>query len=176
MIPGFELGVPGHIALQYAGQDFLRRLDEPFGPARLLRLEGGHLDGQFGGTLHVLQVLEVPSFELCAVTEVGIFGESVVLPAASLVNHIAAPHSGRSVEVEENPGAGTASVFEHEVAVEQNRFDLCEEAVVTVEMGPPGLHHADLRLGKVVDHLHQPVTRRHEVGVKDRDEFAAGSF
>ena len=41
-------------------------------------------------------------------------------------------------------------------------------------MGPARLHHADLRLGKVVNHLHEPVGRGHEVGVEDGDVLALG--
>ncbi len=43
-------------------------------------------------------------------------------------------------------------------------------------MRPAGLHHADARLGEVVDHLHQPVRRGHKVGVEDGDQLAARDF
>ena len=166
----------GTIALEYVGQDLLGGLDEALGPARLLGLEGGHLDGQLGGALDVLQVFEFPAFKLGAIAEVGVLGEGVVLPAAGFVDGVAAPHAGGAVEIEEDAGAGAAAVFEDEVAVEQDGFDLGEEAVVAVEVGPAGLHHADFRLGEVVDDLHQPVARRDEVGVEDGDELAAGGF
>ena len=50
-----------------------------------------------------------------------------------------------------------AAVLEHKVPVEQDGFDLRQEAVVAVQVRPARLHHADLRLGEVMDHLHQPV-------------------
>jgi len=64
-------------------------------------------------------------------------------------------------------------VLQHEVAVQQDRLHLGHEAVVAVEVRPAGLHHADARLGEVVDYLHQPVRRGDEVGVEDGDQFAA---
>ena len=69
----------------------------------------------------------------------------------------ATPHAGGAVEVEEDAGAGAAAVLEDEVAVEEDGFDLGEEAVVAVEVRPAGLHHADAGLGEVVDDLHEPV-------------------
>ena len=65
-------------------------------------------------------------------------------------------------------------MLEHEVAVEQDGLNLGQHAVVAVEVRPAGLHHADLGLGKVVDHLHEPVGRGNEVGVEDGDELAFG--
>jgi hypothetical protein len=99
-----------------------------------------------------------------------------VLPSAGLVDGLATPHAGGSVEVEEDTGAGAAAVLEDEVAVEEDGFDLGEEAVVAVEVGPAGLHHADAWLGEMVDDLAHPVGRGNEVGVKDRDELALRGF
>jgi hypothetical protein len=97
-----------------------------------------------------------------------------VLPAAAVGDGLAAPHAGGAVEVEEVAGAGAGAVLQHKVAVEQDGLDLGQHAVVAVEVRPARLHHADLRLGEVVDHLHQPVGRRHKVGVEDGDELALG--
>ena len=58
------------------------------------------------------------------------------------------------------------------MAVEQNGFDFGEERIVAVQMRPARLHHADLGIGEVVDHLHQPIGRRREIGVEDGDELA----
>ena len=176
MVPGFELGVPGGVALQDAGEDFFASLDEAFGPAGLLGFEGGHLDGELGGALDVLEVFELPAYELGAVAEVGVFGEGVVLPAAGGGDGLAAPHAGGAVEVEEDAGAAAAAVLEDEMAVEEDGFDLGEEAVVAVEVGPAGLDHADFGLGEVVDDLHDPLAGRDEVGVEDGDELAFGDF
>ena len=74
MIEGFELHAEGLIALEHAREDFLSRLDQAFGPARLLRLERRHFDRKLGGALYVLAIDEFPSLELGAVREVGVFG------------------------------------------------------------------------------------------------------
>ncbi len=99
-----------------------------------------------------------------------------MLPAPGFIDSATPPHAGGAVEVEEDAGAGAGSMLEDEVAIEEDGFDLGEEAVVAVEVGPAGLHHADLGLGKVMDDLHDPVRRGHEVGIEDGDEFAGGGF
>ena len=120
----------------------------------------------------MLQVVELPALELGPIAKVRILGESVVLPAAGLLDGAAAPHAGGTVEVEEDAGTRTAAVFQDEMAIEQDGFDLGEKAVIAVEVGPAGLHHADARFGKVMHYLHEPVRWRHEVGVEDGDELA----
>ena len=62
-------------------------------------------------------------------------------------------------------------MLQDEVAVEQDGFDLGEEAVVAIEVRPAGLDHADAGLGKVVDDLHQPVRR----GTKSASKMATSS-
>ena len=113
---------------------------------------------------------------MCIRDRVGVFGEGVVLPAASLVDDAAAPDACGAVEVKEEAGAGARAVLEDEVAVEEDGFDLGEEAVVAVEVSPAGLHHADSRLGEVVDGAQEPIGAGDEVGVEDGDEFAGGGF
>jgi hypothetical protein len=66
-----------------------------------------------------------------------------VLPAAGVGDRFAAPHAGRAVEVEEVSAAGAGAVLQDEVAVEEDGFDLGEQAVVAVEVRPAGLDHAD---------------------------------
>ena len=63
-------------------------------------------------------------------------------------------------------------MFEHKVAIEQDGFDLREEAVVAVEVRPARLHHAYTGFSKVVDNLHDPLAGRYKVGVEDSDELA----
>jgi len=67
-------------------------------------------------------------------------------------------------------------VFEHEVAIEQNGFDLREQRVVAVDVRPARLHHADLGVGEVMYALQQKVGGRNKIGVEDGNEFALGSF
>src|SRR5271157_4274581 len=176
VIPGFGLLPPRNRSAQHLRQVFFRALDEALGPACLLRLKGGHLDRQLGGAFHVLQVTELPSLQLRAVAEVGIFGEGVVLPSAGVVDRLAPPHPGGAVEVEEHSGARSTAVLQHEVSVEQNGLDLGQEGVIAVEVRPPRLHHADLRIGEVMDDFHKPLRLGCKIGVEDRDELAGGDL
>ncbi len=165
--------MPGRIALQHARKDLFAGLNEALGPACLLGFEGSHLNWQLRGALDILQILELPPDELGAIAEVGIFGEGVVLPSACGVDGFAAPHSGGSVEVEEDAGAAASAVFQHKMAVEEDRLDLGEEAVVAIQVGPAGLHHSDGGFREVMDDLHDPLTGRDEVSVEDCDKLAA---
>ena len=62
------------------------------------------------------------------------------------------------------------------MAVEENRFNLREHAVVAVEVRPAGLDHADAGFGEVVHDLHEPICRGDEIGVEDGDEVAFCDF
>ena len=176
VIPGFDFHVPRYVTRKHLGKYFLGDLDQSLGPARLLRLECRHLHRQLGRTFDILQVNKLPSFELRAIGKVGVFGERVVLPAAGFVNGASPPHAGGAVEVKENAAARPSRVFQHEMAVEQNGFDLGQQRVVAVDVRPARLHHADLGIGEVMDALHQKVGRRNKIGVKDGDEFALCRF
>src|SRR6185312_7972474 len=127
------------------------------GPARLLGLERGHLNGKFCRTLDILEILEFPAFKLRAVGEISVFGECVVLPAASIFNGLASPHSGCAVEIEEDMTARASTMLKNEMSVEQNRLVIGQERVIAIQVCPAGLHHADLGIGEVMDDPHEPV-------------------
>ena len=63
----------------------------------------------------------------------------------------AAQNSGGAVEVEEIAGARTRAMLQDEMAVEQHGFDFGEEIVVPVQVAPARLHHADLRIGEMMN-------------------------
>ena len=155
------------------GSSLRAGLDRALGPAVLLRLEGVHLDRHFGGRDEVRHEQELPALELRAVAEVEVLGERIVLPAARVGDHLAAPDAGGAVEVEERAGAVAAAVLEDEVPVEHDRLDARQQRVVAVDVAPARLHHADLRFGELRQRPLQEVGRRHEVGVEDGDELAA---
>ena len=95
-------------------------------------------------------------------------------PASSMAR--APPHPGRAVEVEENAAARPPRMFQHEMAVEQDRLHLGEKRVVAVDVRPARLHHADFGIGEVMNALQQEVFRRREVSVENGDEFAFRRF
>ena len=62
------------------------------------------------------------------------------------------------------------------MAIEQYGFDLGQHRVVSVDVRPPRLHHADLGIGKVMDALQQKVGRRNKISVKDSNEVPFRRF
>src|SRR5215469_12961590 len=56
--------------------------------------------------------------------------------------------------------------------VEQNRFYFRQEGIMTVDVRPPRLHHADLRIGEVMDGTQQEVLGGRKVRVENGDEIA----
>src|SRR5215472_10427129 len=147
MVESLNLDAPRHVAFEDPGQYLLAGLDQSLGPACLLGLESGHLNGQLGRALDILHILELPALELRAVREVGVFGQRVMLPAAAIFDSLAPPHPGGAVEVEEDLAARAAAMLENEMPVEQDGFDLRQKRVIAVEMGPAGLHHPHLGIG-----------------------------
>jgi len=136
----------------------------------LLRFERVHLDRHFGGAIRSDRKTnrQPPA---ARDTEIEIFGERIVLPAAGLIDRHATPDAGRPVEVEEPPAAIAAAVLEHEVSVEENRLNLGQQGIVLVDVAPARLHHADVRLAEMGHEPRQEITRRDEVGVEDADEL-----
>ena len=67
-------------------------------------------------------------------------------------------------------------MFQNKVAVQQDGLNAGQHAVVAVEVRPASLHHANGRVGEMVDDFHQPVCWGNEVGVEDGDELTLGGF
>src|SRR5215470_4143549 len=67
-------------------------------------------------------------------------------------------------------------MLENEMAVEQDGFDLRQERIIAVDVGPARLHHADLGIGEVVYAPQQEIGGRDEIGVEDGDEFSFGTL
>ena len=166
----------GHVGAHHARQDFLGRLHQALGPARLLRLEGVHFHGQLGGAFDIGQIEKSPAAELRAIGKIGVFGERVVLPAAGIVDGGAAPDAGGAVEIEEASAAGARAVLDDEMAVEQDALDLGQRRVVAIQVGPARLDHADLGIGEIGQRAAQEIRRGQEIGVEDGDEFAGGGL
>ncbi len=129
MEEGFGFHVEWGIRTKNLRQDFFCGLHQALGPARLLRFEAVHVHGKFAGAFDFREVEKSPAFELRAVGEVGIFGERVVFPAAGGIDCRAAPGSSGAVEIEKSAAAGTCAMFDDEVTVEQNGFDLGEQRI-----------------------------------------------
>ena len=67
-------------------------------------------------------------------------------------------------------------MFDDEVAVEQNRFDLSEEGIVAIEVGPARLRHADFWILEIRDRTAKKIRFGNEVGIKDSNKFTESRF
>ena len=169
-----DLGAHAKVAhAQDLGQVLDGALSGAFGPAELLVFERVHLSRQFCRRTHIDQVLELPAFELCAVAEVEVFGDGVVLPAAGFLDALVAPHAGGAVEVDEVSALVAAALLHGKVRVQAKGLQTGEHAVVFVEVLPAGLHHAQVA---VFDHVRdgaaQEVLARHKIRIKNGGELA----
>src|SRR5262249_49071854 len=75
-------------------------------------------------------------------------------------------------EVEHAAGPETSPVLDEMMAVEHQGLNAGEQAFVAIQVGPAGLHHADLRIAEISCNGFQKIRTRDEVGVEDRDELA----
>ena len=96
------------------------------------------------------QIEKLPSGHLCAIAQIGIFGECVVLPASGGFDSGSSPNAGRAVEVEESPGEMTSSMFNHEVTIQDYGFDLCQKRVFAIDVSPTHLNHSDLCVAEII--------------------------
>ena len=85
-----------------------------------------------------------------------------VAKGESVASEIRATIPDASIEVLKLDLGDLTSVrdFAERLGAKQNRLDLRQKTVVAVQVRPPCLHHANLRLGKVMHHLHDPLRRR----------------
>jgi len=137
-----------------------------------LLLEADHLRGQFRGSAELREVDELPALDLCAVAEVEVLGEGILLPPAGIVDGGAAPHASRPVKVHEPPAAVSRGVFDDKVPVEEDRLTAGQDGGVAVQVVPADLHHSDLVIGEVRDDVLEDVARGDEVSVEDGNKLA----
>ena len=100
----FGLYLPRQIASEDSRKQFDGGLDQAFRPSSLLAFERIHFNGKFGGTNDVRQIQKLPSCHLCAVAEIGVFRQRIVLPPTGAHDGIASPDACSSIEIEESAG------------------------------------------------------------------------
>jgi hypothetical protein len=113
----FSLNRQWKVAPPNPRQQFLAGLDGAFGPAVLLRLEAIHVHWQLGRCDDVGKENKFPSRQLRAITQIEIFTEGVVLPAAGFLDACAAPKAGRAVEIKKASASAASRLLEQKVAV-----------------------------------------------------------
>ncbi len=80
----------------------------------------------------------------------------------------------REVEHAARPEAG--AILDEMVAVQHERLDARQQALVTIEMCPACLHHPDARVAKVARDRAKKIRLRNEVGIEDGDQLPLGSL
>src|SRR5260370_33741861 len=180
MEESFSFDLPGRVGFHHAREDFFRGWHQALGPAGLLGFEAVHIDGYFGSGFDLREIEKLPAFELRAVGKIGVFRKGAVLPTAGFFDGLAAPNTCGAVEIEKSAAAGTRTVLDDEVAVEQDGFHLSEERIIAVEVSPARLHHTDLGAAAGIDEIWNGAAEEirfgDKVGVKDGDEFALRSL
>ena len=156
------------------GRSFLQVWIEPFVQRCCCDLKPFMSTGKFGRGDHVREEDELPAGELRAITQIEIFGQRVVLPAARLLDADCPPEPGRAVEIEEAAAAAARRLFEQEMAIQEHRLHPREQGIAAVQMAPAGLDHPDFRIGEEMDRLAQQIRLRNEIGIEDTDEIALG--
>src|SRR5207248_3318006 len=106
-----------------------------------LLLKGQHFRRQFCRRAELWEINELPALELRAVTEIEVLSESIVLPAARVVDGGAPPHAGGPIEVHEPARSIARRVLDDEMPVQENRLRFGEQRRIAVEMIPAHLHH-----------------------------------
>src|SRR5882757_4077417 len=95
--------------------EFDADLHHALGPAPLLRFEGVDLHWNFRGRFFIEQVDKFPAHQLRTKTQVGIFSECVVLPAAAHVDGFTPPDAGGTVEVKKTAAAIASRLLNHKM-------------------------------------------------------------
>ncbi len=169
---GFGFDLPTDRRFKDAREEFKCGLDRAFGPAVLLAFEGVDFWGKFGGAGEPGKEKEFPASKLCSVGEVDVFGECVVLPAATVCDGLFTPDASCAVEVDPCTGAVAGGMFDDEMAIEEDSLAFGEERVIAVDVSPLGLDHAEFGIGKEIDGAFEEVFGWDEVGVEDGDKLA----
>src|SRR4029453_17609075 len=156
--------------------DLFAGLDRTLCPPMLLRLKAIYVDGKLGRHDGLRQVNEPPAFHLRSIAEVEVFGQRVVMPASRIDYAGFAPDPGSAVEVKKSSAATPGSLLEEEVPIKEERLHLGEQGILAVQVAPAHLHHADMRIGKVINGASQRVGPGYEISVKNEDELTGGSL
>ena len=67
----------------------------------LLAFDPGHLHRQFCRTDDLRHKLQAPAPQLCAITQIEVFGQRIGLPAARIVNGPPPPDAARAIKIHE---------------------------------------------------------------------------
>ncbi|MEY2601540.1 MAG: hypothetical protein QOJ36_859 [Verrucomicrobiota bacterium] len=164
------------VATPNPGQQFLAGLNGAFSPTMLLGFETVHIHRQFGGSNNVGKENKFPTGQLRAIAKIEILAKRVVLPAASLLDTRAAPKTGRAVEIKKASASTARRLLKQKMAVQKHGLHPRQQRVASIQMTPPGLDHADLRIGEKMDCPLKQIWRGDEVGIENANKLTGGRF
>ena len=99
-----------------------------------------------------------------------------MLPAARPLDSLAPPHSGSSVEIEKSSGAIARSLLNDKMSVEHDLLDARQQRIISVDVAPAHLRHADSFIREEINHLAQAIRTRQKVRIKNCHQFPFGSL
>ena len=170
---GVDLDPHRHVGLPDFRKDLPRGLDRSFCPSELLRLQCVDLRRKLRGRRDVVQIDKPPSFQLCTVRQVEVFGKRVRMPVPRVQDRILSPDPAGTVKVDEESRPVPDVLFHHKMSVERECLRSREERIFAVEMFPTRLYQPHVRVGEMRYRLLQEIRVGHKVGVEDGQEFAA---
>ena len=119
-------------------------LGTTFHPSELLRPYPVHFHRQLGWGFDILQVDNLPIFQLRPIAEVKVLRESVRLRATGVVDGLLSPDTGSTVKLQKMLSRFSAHLLNGEMDIQLQGLQLSEQRIVLVEVGPACLHHTDL--------------------------------
>src|SRR4030095_15070612 len=138
----------------------------------LLRLESIHVHRQLRRSDDVGKINELPARELRPITQIEVLAQSVILPAAALLDAGTTPKPSRPVEIEKPAAAATGDLLKQKMSIQKDRLHPCEQRIAAVQMPPPRLNHSDFWVGKEMDGAFEQVFFGNKIGVEDAKKFA----
>src|SRR5207302_642119 len=67
-------------------------------------------------------------------------------------------------------------MFQHEMAIEEDGLNLSQKRIITVDVRPTRLDHANIFTGEVMNGALKKIRRWNEISVKDRDVLSGRSL
>jgi len=143
----------------------------------VLLLERRHLHWQFGGHGYFRHAEPLPADNLCPVAKVGVFDESVTLPAASGFDARSPPNAGRAIENGRQARPVACDVLDGKVRIQHQRHRARDRIIVLVQVRPACLHPA--HIGPSYERRYRPLQKigcRDKIRVEDGNKGAAGTL
>ena len=137
----------------------------------MLRFEGVDLYRYLRGRFFIQEIDKFPAHQLRAETQVGIFGERIVLPAAAHLDGGAPPDTGGTVKIEEGAGAIARRLFNHEMPIQHDRLQARQQIVFAVDVRPAHLGATHQRVFEEINQLAQTIGLGHKVRIEDGEQL-----